>query len=129
MTLGEQIIDELGRRGRRGMYFSYEGYNRLRRAENETQLRDFFASERFEDAPCAGSIVEIVDYLHRATSTVTSEDMMFLIALAMIGKLDHALQGLPVYYFYYMALRRKPLRRVIRWPWSKGSTTSQAAKP
>lgn len=128
MNLGEQIIDELGRRGRRGMYFSFDAYKRLHIVTNQDQLKNFLTSERFEDAPYASDVTEIVDYLHKATASITQEDVIFLFALALIGKFDHALDGLVFYYFFYIGLRRKPPRRIIRWPWSQTSSLTSTAK-
>jgi hypothetical protein len=63
MTLGQQIIRELGDRGLRGFYFDYEGYQELKDIDARDDLEAFFIDQGFEDVESSSNIGTIVDSL------------------------------------------------------------------
>lgn len=65
MTLGERLIAELGRRGHRGRYFDYQGYQTLREIDSPEALRAFLAEQGYDGLTVADDMANLVWQLDR----------------------------------------------------------------
>ena len=65
MSLGSQLVDELGRRGELGMYFRYPDYVRLRRVDDVPALRQFFLDRGYAAAESTVKVTEFAAVLGR----------------------------------------------------------------
>ena len=93
MTLGEELIAELARRGRRGMYFNFAGYQALRAVDSLEAMRQFLV-----DQPGLASVHPCWDVGQLADQLASAACLDPGLGLATWVKLDpcHGLISLPL---------------------------------
>jgi len=71
MTLGELLIGELGRRGQRGMYFDYNGYQSLRLVDHVDEMQAFLDAHEYQSVLAADDPGWLADGLAEAAADKT----------------------------------------------------------
>lgn len=92
-TLGQQVIGELGRRGQRGMYFTYREYVELRGVADADGLKAFLDRVGYVGIPTTTSVRELVDILHGVEAELQNSAVFRSSGFAMLLL---ALGGLPL---------------------------------
>lgn len=67
-TLGERLIGELGRRGQRGMYFDYNGYQSLKLVEDVDKMQAFLDGRGYESVLATDDPTWLADGLAEAAA-------------------------------------------------------------
>ncbi len=90
MTLGEELINELSRRGLRGRYFSYTQYRQLRGIESAEALQQFVDASGIRDINASEGVAAIAERLQASEAQPVSIGLVIWLVLG-----DLFLFGIP----------------------------------
>jgi hypothetical protein len=85
MSLGGEIVAELGRRGLIGQFFDFAGYQELRQIENSEDLSRFLLLCNYQSPPRLESAKDAVDYLAAVNSKLDQDEAPWFWAAIVAG--------------------------------------------
>jgi hypothetical protein len=87
MSLGSQLIEELSRRRKLGMYFDFVGYRELRKVSTAADLHSFLSSRGYRNFPQTINVSLIADRLAETSSEHSRKNILVWLALDPLGGL------------------------------------------